>query len=197
MKIILVRHALTHFNEISLTQGWCDSPLSPKGKQQTIDMARQLQDFAIDKAYCSPTGRAKETLAILIKDRHIPYQEEPRLKEIHFGIFEGLSIAIRNKMNIDSPTWFLDHNMDYRPYQGEFISDVVARQEEFFKELTLKHANETILAVGHGCSLFAWLHAHFPDFYHHIPFIANSSAVVLTYENDHWHFSQYLEVKDI
>lgn len=28
MRFIFVRHGKTHFNEINLTQGWCDSPLS-------------------------------------------------------------------------------------------------------------------------------------------------------------------------
>ena len=31
MKFLFVRHGKTHFNEINLTQGWCDSPLSKLG----------------------------------------------------------------------------------------------------------------------------------------------------------------------
>lgn len=197
MKIILVRHALTHFNEIHLTQGWCDSPVSQKGKQQTEHMAKKLKDFMINQAYCSPIGRAKETLKILINNRDIPYQEDQRLKEIHFGIFEGTAIEIRDKMNIDSPTWFIDQKMDYRLYQGEWIGDVIARQEDFFKQLIADHYNQTILVVGHGCSIFAWLHFHFPDLYQHMQFINNSSGVVLTYENDCWNFLQYLDVEDL
>lgn len=193
MKIILVRHALTHFNEIHLTQGWCDSPISQSGIQQTIDMAEKLKAFSIDQAYCSPTGRAKETLEILIKNRNIPYQEDSRLKEIHFGIFEGTAIEVRDKLNIDSPTWYLDQKMDYRAYQGEWIGNVIARQEEFFNQIIAKSNHQTVLIVGHGCSLFAWLHYHFPDFYKQISFIKNSSAVILTYENECWHFQQYLE----
>lgn len=34
MKFIFVRHGKTHFNEINLTQGWCDSPLSKLGVKQ-------------------------------------------------------------------------------------------------------------------------------------------------------------------
>lgn len=193
MKIILIRHALTHFNEIHLTQGWCDSPLSKKGVQQTNYMAEKLKAFSIDQAYCSPIGRAKETLEILIKNRHIPYQEDSRLKEIHFGVFEGTAIEIRDKLKIDSSNWFIDQKMDYRPYQGEWIHDVIERQEVFFNELIANQNDQTVLVVGHGCSLFAWLNFHFPDFYKQISFIKNSSAVVLTYENCCWHFHCYIE----
>ena len=31
MKYIFVRHGKTHFNEIQLKQGWCDSPLTKQG----------------------------------------------------------------------------------------------------------------------------------------------------------------------
>lgn len=197
MKIILVRHAHTHFNEIHLTQGWCDSPVTQKGIQQTENMAEKLKAFAVNQAYCSPTGRAKETLEILIKNRNIPYQEDQRLKEIHFGIFEGTAIEIRVQMKIDSPEWFIDQKMDYRPYQGEWIGDVIERQEAFFNQLTAGQDDQTVLVVGHGCSLFAWLNAHFPDFYKQFAFIKNSSAVILTYENGRWHFLQYLDAEDI
>ncbi|MFR2988615.1 MAG: phosphoglycerate mutase family protein [Faecalibacillus sp.] len=33
-----VRHGRTYFNEIRLTQGWCDSPLSRTGQKQVQDM---------------------------------------------------------------------------------------------------------------------------------------------------------------
>lgn len=45
MKLIFVRHGRTYFNEIRLTQGWCDSPLSKTGQKQVQDMRRQLRDM--------------------------------------------------------------------------------------------------------------------------------------------------------
>jgi len=33
MKLIFVRHGRTYFNEIRLTQRWCDSPLSKTGQK--------------------------------------------------------------------------------------------------------------------------------------------------------------------
>ena len=65
MKFIFVRHGKTHFNEINLTQGWCDSPLSKLGVKQVENMSLQLKDYSINKAYTSPLGRAVETQVIV------------------------------------------------------------------------------------------------------------------------------------
>ena len=40
MRFIFVRHGKTHFNEINLTQGWCDSPLSKVGIKQVENISK-------------------------------------------------------------------------------------------------------------------------------------------------------------
>ena len=67
MKFIFIRHGKTHFNEINLTQGWCDSPLSKLGVKQVENMSLQLKDYSINKAYTSPLGRAVETSEIILQ----------------------------------------------------------------------------------------------------------------------------------
>ena len=51
MKFIFVRHGKTHFNEINLTQGWCDSPLSKLGVKQVENMSLQLKDYSKQGLY--------------------------------------------------------------------------------------------------------------------------------------------------
>ena len=88
MKLIFVRHGRTYFNEIRLTQGWCDSPLSTTGQKQVQDMRRQLLDIPITRAYSSNLGRAVETAEVLLEDREVELLYDKRLKEINFGIME-------------------------------------------------------------------------------------------------------------
>lgn len=45
MRFIFVRHGKTHFNEINLTQGWCDSPLSKVGIRQVESISKQLEQY--------------------------------------------------------------------------------------------------------------------------------------------------------
>ena len=84
MKLIFVRHGRTYFNEIRLTQGWCDSPLSRTGQKQVQDMRRQLLDIPITRAYSSNLGRAVETAEVLLEDSHRPrlrYQVHPDIPD--------------------------------------------------------------------------------------------------------------------
>ena len=66
MKYIFVRHGKTHFNEIQLKQGWCDSPLTKQGIKEIENMAEQLKDYKIDAAYTSPILRANYLAQIML-----------------------------------------------------------------------------------------------------------------------------------
>ncbi len=158
MRFIFVRHGKTHFNELNLTQGWCDSPLSKTGRAQVEGLKSKLEEIKIDAAYSSPLGRAVETAEILIQGREIELIQDKRLKEINFGIMEGISQDLVQKLQIESRDWLNDMCMDYRPYEGEEIHEVIKRQERFLEDIKEKHdQDETILIVGHGCSLYALL----------------------------------------
>lgn len=158
MKLIFVRHGRTYFNEIRLTQGWCDSPLSKTGQKQVQDMRRQLLDIPITRAYSSNLGRAVETTEILLEDREVELVYDKRLKEINFGIMEGVSSEIVDRLHIESPDWLHNMQIDYRPYEGEEIHDVIKRHYDFLKDIQANHLDDdTILIVGHGCSLYAFV----------------------------------------
>lgn len=103
MRFIFVRHGKTHFNEINLTQGWCDSPLSKVGIRQVENISKQLEQYQIDKAYTSPLGRAVQTANIILSKKGIEPIYEERFKEVNFGILEGISTELVRKLNIESP----------------------------------------------------------------------------------------------
>lgn len=193
MKIICVRHGITFFNEIHLTQGWCDSPLTDDGVLETKKLAKKLLNYDIDKAFSSPIGRARETMGILLEHRNIAYCEDKRLKEIYFGVFEGTPITIREKMNIESKNWLQDQKMDYRSYKGEDICSVIKRHSDFFDSIMNDEQCKNVLIVGHGCSLMAWLCQYVPDVYNQVQFMDNSSAVVLDYSHGKLSFVEYIQ----
>ena len=137
MKLIFVRYGRTYFNEIRLTQGWCDSPLSKTGQKQVQDMRRQLLDIPITRAYSSNLGRAVETAEVLLEDREV---------------------ELVYRLHIESPDWLNDMQMDYRLYKGEEIQDVIKRHYDFLEDIQAKYSDDdTILIVGHGCSLYAFV----------------------------------------
>lgn len=191
MRFIFVRHGKTHFNEINLTQGWCDSPLSKVGIKQVEDISKQLEQYQIDKAYTSPLGRAVQTANIILKQQEIKPIYEERFKEVNFGILEGISTELVRKLNIESPNWLENLDMDYRPYEGEDIHDVILKHYEAFQEIIEDcNDNETVLIVGHGCSLYGFIKSLLPQ--QSFKFPNNASAMIVDYSNEHFSLEQIL-----
>ena len=178
MKYIFIRHGKTHFNEIGLKQGWCDSPLTKEGIQQIEKMSQLLKDEKITKAYTSPTLRAKQTAQIILKEHDVLLHEDERLKEVNFGVLEGLPCSFVDTLHLESPSWLDDLEMDYTSYQGENIDDVIIRQQEVLKEIEkISNEEECIVVVGHGCSLYALIKTLLKD--EKIAFPGNASAYIL------------------
>ena len=191
MRFIFVRHGKTHFNEINLTQGWCDSPLSKVGIRQVESITKQLEQYQIDKAYTSPLGRAVQTANIILSKKEVEPTYEERFKEVNFGILEGISTELVRKFNIESPNWLEDMDMDYRSYEGEEIHDVILKHHEALQEIIdVCHDNETILIVGHGCSLYGFIKSLLPQ--QPFKFPNNATAMIVDYEDGNFFLEKVL-----
>lgn len=192
MRFIFVRHGKTHFNEINLTQGWCDSPLSKVGIKQVENISKQLEQYQIDKAYTSPLGRAVQTANIILSKKEVEPIYEERFKEINFGILEGISTELVRKLNIESPDWLEDLDMDYRPYEGEDIHDVILKHHKAVQEI-IEDCNEkdTVLIVGHGCSLYGFIKSLLPQ--QSFKFPNNASAMIVDYVDETFSLKKVLD----
>lgn len=192
MRFIFVRHGKTHFNEINLTQGWCDSPLSKVGITQVENISKQLEQYQIDKAYTSPLGRAVQTANIILSKKEVEPIYEERFKEVNFGILEGISTELVRKLNIESPNWLEDLDMDYRPYEGEDIHDVILKHHKAVQEI-IEDCNEkdTVLIVGHGCSLYGFIKSLLPQ--QSFKFPHNASAMIVDYVDETFSLKKVLD----
>jgi probable phosphoglycerate mutase len=99
-----VRHGETEWNAERRLQGQLDIPLNDAGRRQSAQCAGTLRgliatrrkapaDFAF---VSSPLSRARETMEILRSGLDLPrdgYAIEPRLAELSFGRWEGLTYA--------------------------------------------------------------------------------------------------------
>ena len=89
MKIYLVRHGETDWNQAGLLQGQTDIALNAQGLEQAHDAAERLKKVPFEIAFCSPLIRAKRTAEIIIGDRKITLTTDERLRELNFGPWEG------------------------------------------------------------------------------------------------------------
>ena len=186
MKYIFVRHGKTHFNEIQLKQGWCDSPLTKQGIKEIENMAEQLKNYKIDAAYTSPILRAKNTAQIILKNHSVLLNEDGRLKEVNFGILEGINTQLVRKLHVESTDWMDTLEMDYRPYEGEDLHDVINKHIESINDIIASSKeDDTVLIVGHGCSLYGLVKTLIPHD-ERLGFPDNATAIIVDYKEGHY-----------
>lgn len=96
-KIILIRHGETELNRTKKFFGWMDPELNAKGREQAEAAKKNLRNILKStngieiKFFSSPLKRALETAEIINSSREFRIEIEESLKELNFGIFEGLS----------------------------------------------------------------------------------------------------------
>lgn len=87
-RLILIRHGETADHLAGKYCGFTDPSLNNKGRRQAERLAAKLKDARVDAVYSSDLRRAYETAAIIFKSKTI--KKMPELREMNFGIFEGL-----------------------------------------------------------------------------------------------------------
>ncbi len=89
MWLYCVRHGESVHNAEGRIQGQADIPLSDFGRRQGEAIAAALAELPIDAIYASPLLRALETAQIVARRLNLPIRIDPRLKEIHIGVFQN------------------------------------------------------------------------------------------------------------
>lgn len=133
-----VRHGETDWNAERRLQGGRDVPLNDRGRRQAAQCGGTLRglvagrgktpaDFAF---VSSPLSRASETMEILRGGLGLPalgYALEPRLAELSFGRWEGMTY--REIGAVDRPALAVRERdkWHFRPPDGESYADLLAR----------------------------------------------------------------------
>ena len=94
--IYLVRHGQTYYNIYNKLQGWSNSPLTKKGKQDAVQVARRLKNTHFDAAFCSDLPRAIETCQTILDGNGANSVKSPTIssffREEFYGVYEGTNM---------------------------------------------------------------------------------------------------------
>lgn len=96
IKLVLVRHGQSLWNQENRFTGWADVPLSEQGIQEATQGGKLLKEagFTFDIAYTSRLKRAIKTLWLVLEEMDlmwIPVKRNWRLNERHYGALQGLN----------------------------------------------------------------------------------------------------------
>jgi alpha-ribazole phosphatase len=150
-----VQHAETAWNVEGRYQGHTDIPLNERGRRQAARLGLRLARESIDAAFASDLGRAWDTASAIAEGRALPVQAEPRLRELNFGAWEGMTHAqIRAAELAALAAWEADPER-VSPPDGETLAELAERAQSILDQIQRENGKvkQTILLVGHRGSL--------------------------------------------
>lgn len=155
LELWLVRHGETPWNSEGRALGQSDPPLSELGVRQAELLARRLGKVAFDEVYTSDLARARYTARLALPAAEI--RLEPRLREVHFGAWEGKRwAALQGEDKIALHAWRKNPYRERAP-GGESYEDLLARVEAWLTELP---TTGRVAAFAHGGTIRCLLY-HF------------------------------------
>ncbi len=156
LRLFLVRHGQSVWNDEKRIQGQQDIPLGDEGRKQAIALGGRLKGKQFQACFSSPLKRATETAELILKasGNSIPIITLPELMERNFGDWEGKSIDDLQLLFLnDFSQWLAAHQIPAPP-NGESMDELMKRVERGLDQiLAVKEGN--VLVVGHSGSIKA------------------------------------------
>ncbi|MFI6132228.1 histidine phosphatase family protein [Micromonospora sp. NPDC051141] len=164
-RLIIWRHGNTDWNAQSRVQGQTDVPLNDLGREQARAAAPVLAALRPDAIVASDLRRAADTAAALAAVTGLPVRSDPRLRERHFGEWQGLALTEAAERFPDEFARWRAGDPD--PGAGiESLHDLGTRLGAAFRDAADLAAGGTVVVATHGGGarqgvghLLGWDHA--------------------------------------
>ncbi len=152
-QLILIRHGETLWNTERRMQGQRDSPLTERGRWQAQQLGERLRQLPFTALYSSDLPRAYLTAQSIAATTGHDIIRDERLRERHFGIFEGLNQREMESVSPLAYRQFMARDPQFAVPGGESPAAFFARCRAVLEELAHRHAGATIAVVTHGLVL--------------------------------------------
>jgi 2,3-bisphosphoglycerate-dependent phosphoglycerate mutase len=138
-RLWLVRHGATDWSEAGRFNGWTDVSLNELGRRQSEHLRKHLRATEFDGIWSSDLVRATETASLAAAGTAVP---DRRLREIDFGVLEGLTWA-------ECPDHVREALVAFEGFEapgGESVSRLTDRVLEFVDGLS--HGDHLVFTHG-------------------------------------------------
>lgn len=152
MKVILVRHAETEWNERGVIQGHSDSTLTLRGERQTSALlaAFVASDYQVERVYAFPLGRTWQMGQSLSECFSCSLVAETALEEQAFGQFKGMSTTQLLQHHPKDANALFKFDAEYCPLEGESLAQATQRVISFLQNLQGTKQHHCVYIVSHG-----------------------------------------------
>ncbi|MHB8634835.1 MAG: histidine phosphatase family protein [Fimbriimonadaceae bacterium] len=149
MRVYLVRHGQTAWNEAGIAQGHTDIPLDEIGLLQAEAVAGDLAAVRVGRILTSDLQRAAKTAEPLARALKQPAEATSLLRERCFGSWEGMPYGdITAQFQAVAIDVGSDVNLVRAPGGGESFADLWDRLDAIVAELW--DARQNVVVVTHG-----------------------------------------------
>jgi len=155
LKIYITRHGETEWNKAGIMQGWKNSNLSEMGNENAKKLSQHLASIKFDAIYSSPLGRAMETATHLKGERNLEIIQLEHLKEMGFGIWEGMPHLEVQETYTEEQHNFWNQPHLYQPIDGESYEELMERVKIGLEKIIDDNAGENVLVVAHAAVIKA------------------------------------------
>ncbi len=174
----IFRHGQTIWNAEGRPQGQHEYPvpLTVTGQEQARKLSQRLKDKKIKRIFSSDLLRAKQTGEIVAKELNVPIDFDKRLREVDYGILNGLYTIEREEVYPDFKKCYEDIRVPFP--EGESLYSVAERIRETLKEIAVNVSNRVVGISTHGHAITALIDVVFD---YKVQRIENCDYVHITY----------------
>lgn len=185
MKLYIVRHGQTEWNEAKKLQGWQNSNLTQEGIKGAKLLSKRLEKVKFDFVYSSPQTRALDTAGYIKKeDEKLIVLDE--IKEMGFGDWEGLEKEELEKNHGQEYYNFWKKPHLYKTSGGESFEELKDRVKSGIDKI-IKNGGENVLLVSHGVvikTIQSMVKGYSLEEFWTPPFLENTSLTLLEYKDN-------------
>lgn len=180
-RLILIRHGQTAWNLEKRYCGFVDIGLNAQGINQSKCLSTRLAGEEIHKVYSSDRKRAIQTAEIALNAR--VSEKKPDLREVHFGVFEGLTYKEIMQKYPEIYIKWIENPFSVVIPEGEDLRDFKTRVVNAFTDIACSNQDKTVAVFSHGgvISIFINYILKTTDFWDKIP--NSTSLTMVEYEN--------------
>ena len=148
--VYVVRHAESESNRDGVFAGAADPPLTDLGRRQARALASRLSSVTLDSIISSDLARSRETAEAVVAGRDLPLRCDARLREMHYGEWEGLTGEVVKNRYQDQWQALLNPTADFHPPGGESLAELRLRMLAVYSEVVSDQVDRSTLLVTHG-----------------------------------------------
>lgn len=150
MRLIVIRHGESVYNDQGRFTGQANVPLTPLGKRQAAALGERLAGVHLDAIVSSDLQRARDTADAIAPYHALIVREDSDLRELAFGEWEGSTYAEILARDPDRlAQWRVDPTT-FAPPGGETVASLRDRIARALERWQSRYPQGRVVWVTHG-----------------------------------------------